>query len=125
MESKTQKAGGSLKVSEGVLARIALLAASEVEGIALEADGKTPLRGSKSPFALMPRLLSPAPVKVRLAKEAAEIDISVVIEQGHKAMKVGEKIQSAVKTAVQNMAGITVSKINVNIAGIRLAENGG
>jgi uncharacterized alkaline shock family protein YloU len=40
-------------------------------------------------------------------------------------MKVGEKIQSAVKTAVQNMAGITVSKINVNIAGIRLAENGG
>jgi uncharacterized alkaline shock family protein YloU len=124
MDSKNNSQSGSLKVSEEVVAKIAVFAASEVEGIALEeleSGGKRLAREKIE--SLADKLLRPLPVKVRLTKEAAEIDISVIVRQGHKAAMVGLNLQQAIKSAVQNMTGIAVSKINVKIAGIRLAEN--
>ena len=126
MEIKTKSAAsGSLKVSEEVIAKIARLAASETKGVALD-EGK---RGKKHLARERARVFHVAqnlsrPVHVRLAKETAEIDISVIIEEteGFKAASIGENIQRAVKTAVQAMAGITVSKVNVKITGIRLAK---
>ena len=59
-----------------------------------------------------------SPVKVSVSKEAAVIDISIVTEQGSKAINVASAVQASVKSAVQNMTGIAVSKVNVNIAGI-------
>ncbi|MCL2638605.1 MAG: Asp23/Gls24 family envelope stress response protein [Oscillospiraceae bacterium] len=121
MDTKNNNQSGSLKVSEEVIAKIAMLAASEVDGVALEADGKRLARAATRNIAQ--KALRAPPVKAKLSKEAAEIDISVIIKQGHKAAAVGLHLQQAVKTAVQNMTGIAVSKINVKITGIRLAEN--
>ena len=122
MELNTSNTG-TLKVSQEVVEKIARLAVSEVEGVALDAGGKRLAREEINPTA--DKLLGlTRPVKVKLFKEAAEIDVAVVALQGFKAAVIGENIQKAVKTAVQNMAGITVSKVNVRIVGIRLAENG-
>jgi uncharacterized alkaline shock family protein YloU len=124
MDTKNNNQTGSLKVSEDVVAKIAVFAASEVEGVALqtlEKGGKRLAREKAESFA--DKLLRPVPVKVKLTKEAAEIYISVIVKQGHKAAAVGVNLQQAIKSAVQNMTGIAVSKINVKIAGIRLAEN--
>ncbi|MDR2559883.1 MAG: Asp23/Gls24 family envelope stress response protein [Oscillospiraceae bacterium] len=121
MEKKQTNQSGNLKVSEEVVAKIAFLAASEVEGVALEANGKRLLRAeTRSPAG---KVLRPVPVKAKLSRETAEIDISVIVRAGYKAAAVGVSVQQAIKTAVQNMTGIAVSKINVKIAGIRLAEN--
>ncbi|MCL2019328.1 MAG: Asp23/Gls24 family envelope stress response protein [Oscillospiraceae bacterium] len=126
METKreTNSRAGSLRVSEGVISKIAALAASEVAGVALDDGGKrlaqektVKLSGKAEKF------LSPLPVKVNLFKEAAEISIGVVLLQGYKAAAVGENIQKAVKSAVQNMTGIAVSKVSVTISGLRLSEN--
>jgi uncharacterized alkaline shock family protein YloU len=114
---------GALKVSQEVVEKIARLAAGEVEGVALDADGRRLAREEINPTADKLKGLT-RPVRVKLFKEAAEIDISVVALQGFKAAVIGENIQKAIKAAVQNMAGITVSKVNVRIVGIRLAENG-
>jgi uncharacterized alkaline shock family protein YloU len=124
MDKNYKSQPGSLKVSEEVITKIAMLAASEVDGVALEAGGKrlaqAEIRGLIGKTA---KLLHPSPVKARLSLEAAEIDISVVVRQGHKAAVVGVRLQQAIKNAVQSMTGIAVSKINVKIAGVRLAEN--
>jgi len=123
MDTKNNNQSGSLKVSEEVVAKIAVFAASEVEGVALEEfekGGKRLAREDIKGFA--DKLFRPVPVKVRLSKEAAEIDISVIVKQGHKAAAVGVNLQQAIKSAVQNMTGIVVSKINVKIAGIRFSQ---
>ncbi|MCL2696741.1 MAG: Asp23/Gls24 family envelope stress response protein [Oscillospiraceae bacterium] len=120
METKQTNNTGSLRVSEEVVAKIAMLAASEVEGVALEADGKRLSRVKTR--SLAGKVLRPSPVKAKLSKETAEIDISVIVRAGHKAAVVGLNLQQAIKTAVQNMTGIAVSKINVKIAGIKLSE---
>ena len=114
---------GTLKVSQEVIEKIARLAASEVEGVALDTSGKRLARAEVNPAA--DKLMELArPAKAKLFKEAATIDMSVVVLQGFKAAVVGENIQRAVKAAVQNMTGITVAKVNVRIAGIRLGDNG-
>ena len=43
-----------------------------------------------------------------------------ITEQGSKAINVASAVQASVKSAVQNMTGITVSKVNVNVVGIML-----
>ena len=46
------------------------------------------------------------------------MDISVNLKYGANIPEVAETLQKAVKDAVQNMTGITVSKVNVHVAGI-------
>ena len=119
MEIKSPKSAGSLKISENVVVKTAVLAASEVEGVALDGGGII-ARESRYNTVRFPVRAEPLyPVKVRLTNEAAEIDISIVALQGRKAVVVAETVQHAVKSAVQNMTGIAVSKVNVKIAGIR------
>ena len=42
--------------------------------------------------------------------------------RGAKAVSVAEEIQDKVKSAVQNMLGLTVAKVNVTICGVDLSE---
>ncbi len=115
MEKKASASNGILKVSNEVIMKIAELAACEISGVASE-NGK--LTVSQSPIGLGTFLGSP--VKVSVSKDAVVIDLSIVTEQGSKAINVASAVQASVKSAVQNMTGIAVSKVNVNIVGILL-----
>lgn len=117
MDKKISASSGTLKVSNEVIIKIAELAACEIAGVAVE-NGK--LAVSQSPVGIVSLLGSP--VRVSVSKEAAVIDLSIVTEQGHKAINVASAVQENVKSAVQNMTGITVSKVNVTITGIRLSK---
>ena len=106
-------AAGSLKVSANVLVSIAETAAAEVEGVALNSkNGLAVVGGAPFSSKIIP------PIRVKLNSEAAVIDISIVTELGHKAYEVAKAVQDHVKSAVQNMTGIAVSKVNVKIVGI-------
>lgn len=115
MDKKASASNGILKVSNEVIMKIAELAACEITGVASE-NGR--LAVSRSNGGLGTFLGSP--VKVSVSKEAAVIDLSIITEQGSKAINVASAVQASVKSAVQNMTGIAVSKVNVNIAGIML-----
>lgn len=115
MDKNPSESIGSLKVSNEVIAKIAELAAAEISGVATE-DGK--LSVPQSRIGLPPILNNP--VKISVSKEAAVIDVSIVTEQGCKAVNVASAVQESIKSAVQNMTGITVAKVNVNIIGIKL-----
>ncbi len=113
---KQSASSGSIKVSNDVIARIALLAAAEISGVALDDEGR--LLTAQSGI-LKPKLSRPV-VKVTVAKEAAVIDISIITEQGSKAVNVAAQVQESVKSSVQSMTGVPVSKVNVNIVGIKM-----
>lgn len=44
--------------------------------------------------------------------------MNVNIVEGFNAVKVAESVQKSVKSAVQNMTGFTVTKVDVNIMGV-------
>ncbi len=115
MDKKNSASAGNLKVSKDVIAKIAELAACEISGVAVE-NGR--LCVSNAPIGISG--FAAPPVKASINKEAAVIDLSIVTEQGSKAVIVASNVQNNVKSAVQNMTGIPVSKVNVNIVGIKL-----
>ena len=117
MDKKISNSTGELRVSNDVIVRIAELAATEISGVAVE-DGKLMISSSKKGIASM----FSSPVQVSLSKEAAVITILIITEQGSKAVNVASAVQESVKSAVQSMTGIPVSKVNVNIVGIQLSK---
>ena len=113
MEVKDQNlVGGSLQISTDVIAKIARLAALEVDGVR---EVKACPYSMKS---LLGRLATPKPVEVTLQDEVAEITVNVTIAYGARISALSEKVQQNVKASVQNMTSITVSRVNVVITGV-------
>ncbi len=117
MEKKVSSSTGNLKVSNDVIVKIAELAAAEISGVATE-NGR--LMTSKSCAGIASFFSSP--VQASVSKEAAVINVSIITEQGFKAVNVASSVQESVKSAVQNMTGIPVSKVNINVVGIMLSK---
>ena len=112
---KRHNVAGSLKISNEVIIKIAELAAMEIVGVSVKGQH---LDTQENPLLIANKFITP--IRARLTGEAAEIDISIVVISGYKAVSVAEAVQKSVKSAVQNMTGIAVSKVNVRITGVRL-----
>lgn len=109
METSKKHTPGSIKVSEEVILKIAETAACEIEGVAVKGQ-RLEAPSAMSKFR--------GPVRARTLGEAATIKFDISVIDGYNAVKVAESIQRSVKSAVQNMTGFTVTKVDVNIAGI-------
>lgn len=112
-----QHAVGSVRISKEVLATIASNAAREVIGIAGLAEAPVDFKG------LLTRGKLPRSVSVCLVDDLAEIELFLLVKSEAKIPVVSQKVQSAVKEAVQSMTGITVSKVNVTIAGVVFGDS--
>ena len=113
MDVKDQNlVGGSLQISTDVIAKIARLAALEVEGV------REVKACPYSVTSLLGRLAAPKPVEVTLQDEVAEITVNVTIAYGARIPALCEKLQQNVKSSVLNMTIITVSRVIVVITGV-------
>lgn len=108
----TELMGGSLQISTDVIAKIARCAALEVEGISDVSCGK-PSKRVKDLLEIIQ-----TPVTVEMKEGIAEITISLVVAFGARIPAVAEKVQENVKNAVQSMTSVTVSRVNLVIAGL-------
>ena len=57
-------------------------------------------------------------VKADVGEKEALIDLFVIVDYGARIQDVAGKIQSNVKTAVENMTGLRVLQVNVNVQGV-------
>ena len=114
MEVNTAKMSGSLQISTDAIAKIAKMATLEIDGTVAVVCGQTGFK----------RLLfgtvsyAPNPITVALVDGIAEITVNVKVRYGCKIPALAEKVQQNVKNSIQNMTCITVSKVNVIIAGV-------
>ena len=115
MQSHDQnQAAGNLKISREVIATIARYAALEIEGVDSLASFATNLKG------WLLKKQSAKPIGIDLSDDVAVIELHVNIKAGVNIPETAEKIQSAVKEAVQNMTGIAVSRVNINLSLIHI-----
>ena len=105
--------GGSLQISTEVIAKIARCAALEVEGVAEVSCGTQ----NKKLKDLLEASIQP-PVAVEMRDGTAELTLHVIMASGARIPAVAEKVQENVKSAVQNMTSVTVSRVNLVIAGL-------
>ena len=106
--------GGSLQISTEVLGKIARCAALEVAGVAEVSCGSQ----NRKVKDFLERANVQSPVTVEMRDGTAEITLHLVVAFGARIPSVAEKVQENVKTAVQNMTNVTVSRVNLVIAGL-------
>ena len=106
---------GEVQIADEVVAIIAGLAATEVEGVDSMAGNITNELVGK----LGMKNLSKG-VKVDVTEEHVSVDISLNVKYGYKIPHVCEKVQERVKTAIENMTGLMVLDVNVKIAGVNM-----
>lgn len=114
---KEDKTGG-VRIASEVVAIIAGLAATEVEGVSSMAGNITNELVSK----LGMKNLSKG-VKVEVSDSSVEVHLSLNISYGYSIPDVSEKVQERVKAAIENMTGLSVLEVNIRIASVDM-ENG-
>lgn len=108
---------GEVQIADEVVAIIAGLAATEVEGVASMAGNITNELISK----LGMKNLSKG-VKVLVTDQNVDVDLALNMEYGYSIMKVSEKVQERVKSAIENMTGLEVSMVNIRIANVSMEK---
>ena len=102
---------GEVHVADEVVAIIAGLAATEVEGVASMAGNITNELVSK----LGMKNLSKG-VKVEVAEKTVSVEVALNISYGYSIPEVSEKVQEKVKYANETMTGLSVAIVKVRIA---------
>ena len=108
---------GEVKIADEVIAIIAGLAATEVKGVAGMCGNITNELVSK----LGMKNLSKG---VRVIVEGSHVSVDLAIELDYEVSiaQISKKVQEKVKTAIENMTGLTIDEVNVRIAGVALEE---
>lgn len=103
----------SIKIADDVIKCIAALAATDIDGVSGMAGNATNELIAK----LGGKTLEKG-VKMNVSGDDVKLVLSVIISYGHNIPDVSRKIQDKVRNTIENMTGLTVSEIDVNIAGI-------
>ncbi|HIT89652.1 MAG TPA: Asp23/Gls24 family envelope stress response protein [Candidatus Merdenecus merdavium] len=106
---------GDIQIADDVVAIIAGLAATEVEGVASMAGNVTNELISK----LGMRSLSKG-VKLAVEEGVVHVDLTLNLDYGYSIPETSKKVQDKVKTAIENMTGLEVAEINVRIAAVNM-----
>ena len=107
----------SVRISPDVIGIVAGIAAQEVAGIAGMSggivDGIAQRLGRKD-FS--------KGIKVTLEKETVSLDLAVVVDYGVKIMETARDLKEKVRSTVEEVTGLAVASIKVNVVGINLAR---
>ena len=83
---------GEVKIADDVVATIAGLAATEIEGV----------KG----------------VRIEVVAGSVNVELSVVMKYGYSIPKTSHAVQDRVKSSIENMTGLTVQEVNIKIVGV-------
>ena len=107
-----------VKIANEVVAIIAGVATSEVQGVAGMSGGFV---GGISEI-LGKKNLSKG-IKVEVEGNEAAIEIYIIVEYGVRIPDVAWVLQNKVKTAVEDMTGLNVVKVNIHVQGVKVEKD--
>ena len=109
---------GDVVIADEVLAIIAGIAATEVEGVHSMDGGWSGQFISKLGIKDLAR-----GVKVQVREGEVKVDLSLNMEYGYAIPKVSNLVQDRVSASINNMTGLDVSEVNIRISGVVNKEN--
>ena len=108
---------GSINISQDVVAVIAAAAAVDVDGVygLYQSSGRelTTVSGKKG--------ISKG-IRIQIDGDDVAVDVNFIAEMGYSVSEVGETVQKAVKSSIEEAVGAKVSAVNINICGVSLKK---
>lgn len=108
---------GTVKIADDVVAMIAALAATEVDGVAAmngnvanEFLSKVGVKGLAKG------------VRVEIFNKKVKVELAITMEYGFNIPATCQRVQNKVKNAIVNMTGLEVTDVNIRIAGINVSH---
>ena len=108
---------GKVQIADEVVAIIAGLAATEVEGVASMAGNITNELVGK----LAMNNLSKG-VKVDVLDGIVTVSLTLNLLYGYGVKDISVKVQEKVKSSIENMTGLEVADVNIRVAGVKVPE---
>lgn len=116
MNIKQEKTKTTLNISKEVVLTIASEVIREIDGVYSLAN--IPVKNT---------LFSPntitRPIKISFYADVVHVDIGIIVNMNYKIREVAEQVQENIKKTVQDMTGIAVAKVNVNVLGVNCSNN--
>lgn len=118
VENEEENNDTGVEISEEVVAVIAGVAVSDVQGVAGMAKGfaggiTEALSGKKN--------LAKG-IKVEVSGKETKIDVNIIVEYGSRIPDVAFEIQSRIKKSVKEMTGLDVVAVNVHVQGVQTPQ---
>ena len=105
---------GAVMISEDVIATIVAHAVEEVEGIV----GLNVKPGADI-IEMIGKKSWAKGLKISIAEDnSLSVDCNVTVAYGHSVVAVAKAVQDAVTNALESMAGVAITAVNVNVCGI-------
>ncbi len=104
----------NIKIADDVVAVIAGVAVSEVQGVYEMSGG---FAGGISEVLSGKKNLAKG-IKVEINDKTTKIDVNIIVEYGTRIPDVAFEIQNKVKKAVETMTGLNVVEVNVHVQGV-------
>ena len=115
LQEEINEENTGIKISNDVIAVIAGVAVSEVQGVSSMsgsfAGGISEVLSGKKNLA--------KGIKVEKTENVAKIDVNIIVEYGSRIPDVAFEIQNRVKKSVENMTGLKVAEVNVHVQGVK------
>lgn len=108
---------GVVSIADDVVAMIASIAATEVEGVASMVGNITNELMSRVGMKKLTK-----GVKVSVIDGKVNVDLAITIDYGYNIPETCQSVQSKVKAAVENMTGLDVDVVNIRIGGINMKD---
>ena len=112
------KSIGEVKIAADVVAAIAGLAATEVDGVYAMAGTLT----NELAGMLGKKKLTKG-VKVQMELGVVHVDMMISVRYGYSIPKTCKQVQEKVMQAINSMTGLTVKQVNVRITGVSLEQD--
>ena len=109
---------GSVQIADDVVAMIASLATTEVDGVSSMAGNVTNELMSKVGMKSLTK-----GVKVDVLNGNVSVDLAVTMEFGCNIPATCQKVELKVKNAIENMTGLTCSDVNIRIVGVNMKKD--
>lgn len=109
---------GSVRIADEVVAVIAGLAATEVEGVSAMSGNITNELMSRVGVKNLAK-----GVRVEILGQKVKVAMSLIMHYGYNIPTTCGKVQERVKSTIENMTGLTVTDVNVRIAGVDMNKN--
>ena len=106
---------GTVQIADDVVAMVASIAATEIDGVSAMAGNITNELMSRVGMKKLTK-----GVRVEVIGKRVVVDLAVTMKYGYNIPATCQKVQAKVKNAIENMTGLKVEYVNVRIVTVQM-----
>jgi len=110
---------GEVKIADDVVAQIAAIAAEEVQGVGVSSGNL-----GSTIMAYVGVKKNEKRVRVEIAENIVHVEMTITVLYGYNIQDVSRLVQEKVKSAVENMTGLSVTDVDIRVSAVDMEKGG-